>query len=110
MPVTPKVLGQLSASAPTTLEDVYTVPALTKTTVSTFTVVNRGATQETFRVSVAVAGAADNVKQYVAYDVPVPANDIFGATIGMTLGPADVVRFYASSTNLNINVFGIEET
>ena len=108
MPYTPKVLGQSNPSA-TTLTDAYTVPALTKATVSTILVANRSATPTTFRISVAVAGAADSLEQYTHYDIPIPGNDTFGATIGMTLGPADVVRVYATLATLSFNIFGIEE-
>jgi hypothetical protein len=110
MPYTPKVLGQFSITAPSTLYDVYTVPALTRATISTIVVANRTGASVTFRVSIAVAGAADDVKQYLYYDIPIPANDTFAATIGATVGPADVVRCYGSSTGISVNLFGIEET
>jgi hypothetical protein len=109
MATTPKVLGQMSLAVINTLYDVYTVPGATNTTVSTITVCNRGTTQETFRIAVAVAGAADDNKQYIAYDTSVPGNDIFAATIGITLAATDVIRCYGSSTNLSVNIFGIEE-
>jgi hypothetical protein len=109
MATTPKVLGQNSIAVINTLYDVYTVPALTNTTVSTITVANRGTTTESFRISVAVAGAANDNKQYIAYDTLVPGNDIFAATIGITLAATDVIRCYASSTNISVNIFGIEE-
>ena len=110
MATTPKVLGQNSIAVINTLYDVYTVPGATNTTVSTITACNRGATTETFRLSVAVAGAADDNKQYIAFDVSIPANDIFAATIGITLAATDVIRCYASSTNISVNIFGIEES
>lgn len=78
-------------------------------TVSTLSVCNRG-TATTFRVSMAVAGAADDVKQYLYYDLPIGANDTFLATIGITLGETDVVRCYAASDNVSFNLFGIEST
>lgn len=102
-----KVLGQAALSA-TTLTDVYTVPALTQATVSSVTVCNQGNTSTTFRISIAVAGAADNAKQYTHYDVSIPANDTFIATVGFTLGAADVVRFYAGNGNLSAGVFGVQ--
>lgn len=109
MPYTPKVLGQFSITAPNTLYDVYTVPALTRATLSTIVVANRSGSSVTFRIAIAVAGAADDVKQYLYYDIPIPANDSFAATIGVTVGPADVVRCYGSSTSISVNLFGIEE-
>ena len=104
-----KVLGQ-SAPAATTLTDCYVVPAVTQAAVSTIVVCNRGLTTETFRVSVAVAGAADATKQYLFYDISIVAGDTFCATVGVSLGAADVVRVWASSTDLSFQVFGAEVT
>lgn len=104
-----KVLAQSAPSA-TTLTDVYTVPSATTAVVSSLVVCNRGGTATTFRISVAVAGAADATKQYLYYDVAIAANDTFVATIGLTLGTADVVRAYAGNANLSVNVYGEEVT
>ncbi len=103
-----KVLGQLNPSA-TTLTDLYTVPLATKTTCTSIVVANRSATPTSFRISVAKAGAADDAKQYLYYDVPISANDTFIATIGITLETTDVVRVYAGAATLSFNLFGIEE-
>lgn len=104
---TSKVLGQLNPSA-TTLTDLYTVPALTTAVVSGICVANTNSTAASFRISIAVAGAANNIKQYLYYDLPINGNDTFIVTTGITLGAADVIRVYASNTNLVFNAFGIE--
>jgi len=104
-----KVLAQLSPAA-TTLTTLYTVPGATQTTVSSVTVCNQNATSITFRVSVAVAAAADNVKQYLYYDQTLAGNSTFIATIGMTLAATDLVRAYASTTGVSFNLFGVEVT
>lgn len=104
---TTKVLAQTAPSA-TTLTDSYTVPWATMTTISSVVVCNRGGTAATFRLSAAVAGAADATKQYLYYDVPLAANDTFIATIGLTLNATDVLRVYASNGNLSFNTFGVE--
>lgn len=98
-----------SAPSATTLTDLYTVPGATSSTVSSIVVCNRGATSETFRIAIALAGAADATKQYLYYDLPIAANNTFIATIGVTLAAADVVRIYASNANLSFNIFAIEE-
>lgn len=108
MATTPKVLGQ-SAPAATTLTALYTVPALTNTTVSSITVCNTSATPTTFRISVAVGGAADAVSQYLFYDVTIAGNDSFVATVGLTLAATDVIRVYATLATLSFSAFGIEE-
>jgi hypothetical protein len=104
---TRKVLGQ-AALAATTLTDVYTVPAATQAVISTMVVTNRAGSSTNFRLSVAVAGAADNSKQYLYYDVTIPAFETFCSTIGVTLNTTDVVRAYAGNSNLSVNLFGVE--
>lgn len=102
-----RVLGQAAPLA-VTLTTLYTVPALTRSTASSIVICNRGAVDATFRVSVAVLGAADATKQYLYYDQPVEANSTFIATIGITLSATDVVRVYGSVADLSFNLFGVE--
>jgi hypothetical protein len=109
MAQTLKVLAQVNPAA-TTLTTLYTVPAVTTASVSSLVVCNQAGSSATFRVSIQVAAAADNAKQYLYYDTSVDANDTFVATIGITLGAADVVKIYASSTTLSFNLFGAENT
>ena len=104
-----KILGQSNPSA-TTLTDIYTVPGATQTVGSRIVVCNRSATPTAFRISVAVGGAADNNKQYLAYDAPIGANEIVPLTIGPTLDATDVVRVYATLATLSFNLFGNELT
>ncbi len=107
MTQTLKVLGQSSPAA-ITLTALYTVPSATSTTVSSITVCNTNATAQTFRISVAVGGAADAISQYLYYDLPIAANDTFVATMGVSLAATDVVRVYASTTNMTFQAFGVE--
>jgi len=109
MAETQKVLAQ-AAPAATTLTNVYTVPASTKTVVSTITVCNRSSTDGSFRIAVAADGEADTAKQYLYYDLPIPGNECFAATFGITLDAADVIRVYCSSASMSVNVFGVEIT
>lgn len=104
-----KVLGQSNPVA-ATLTDLYTVPAATSVVSSSIVVCNRSATPTTFRISVAVGGAANENKQYLYYDVPILGNDTFIATIGITLATTDVVRVYATLATLSFNLFGVEVT
>jgi hypothetical protein len=104
-----KVLAQVNPSA-TTLTDGYTVPGATSAVVSSITVANRSSTPTSFRISVAVAGAANDNKQYLYYDVEIPGNDTFVATIGVTLETTDVIRVYAAAAQLSFNIFGVEIT
>ena len=105
----PKVLGQSNPSA-TTLTDAYTVPSSTSTVVSTITVCNRSSSSTTFRLSVAVAGAADDNKQYLYYDVNINGNDTIALTLGITLATTDKIRVYAGAATLTFKIFGTEIT
>lgn len=104
-----KVLGQANPVA-TTLTDLYTVPANTSTTVSTLVVANRAATETRFRISVAIANAANDDKQYIFYDQLIDGNSSFTATIGMTLAATDRIRVYATLATLSFSAFGVEIT
>jgi hypothetical protein len=101
-----RVLAQ-SAPAATTLTDILTIAAATECVISSVVVCNRDASATTFRVSVAPNGAADANEQYLYYDVPIPANDTFIATVGITLDATDVIRVYAGNTRLSFNLFGV---
>lgn len=109
MAQTLKVLGQVNPSA-TTLTTLYTVPAATSVSVSSIVVCNQAGSAGSFRISIQVAAAADNAKQYLYYDTPIAANDTFIATLGITLATTDVLKIYASSTSQSFSAFGAEVT
>lgn len=104
-----KVLGQSNPSA-ATLTDIYTVGVSTEAMLSTGVVCNRSATPTSFRISVAIAGAADSNEQYLYFDRPIGANDVFAFTFGIGLATTDVVRVYATLATLSFTVSGIEVT
>jgi hypothetical protein len=104
-----KVLGQLDVSA-TTVTTLYTVPDMTQTTISSIVAANRTGSAITFRLSVHVAGAGADDKQYLYYDKSVSANDSFAIVLGITLNQADVLKVYTSSANMSFNAFGCETT
>jgi hypothetical protein len=102
-----KSLGQSAPSA-TTETTLYTVPGATSSTCSTIVVCNRGGSSTTFRISHAVGGGATATKDYIYYDILIPANDTFTATIGITMGTTDKIKVYAGNANLSFNLYGIE--
>jgi hypothetical protein len=73
-------------------------------------VCNRGATSTTFRVSISLAGGATATKDYLYFDVLIPPNDTFIATIGPTMATTDVMRVYAGNANLSFSLWGSELT
>jgi hypothetical protein len=102
-----KVLGQVAPSA-TTETDLYTVPAATQAIVSTIMVANRGTTGATYRITISVAGAATDDKDYIAYDVFINGNAFTSLTLGVTLGATDKIRVYASTADVTFQTFGTE--
>lgn len=104
-----KVLGQSDPGA-ASLTTAYTVPALTSAIVSSITVANRSATPTSFRLAIRPAGAAIANQHYIAYDVPILANEVVTLTLGITLATTDVVSVYATLATLSFNVFGVEKT
>jgi hypothetical protein len=104
-----KVLGQVDAAA-TTTTTLYTVPSETVTTISSIVAANRTGSAITFRLSVHVAGAGADDKQYLYYDKSVAANDSLTIVIGITLNQTDVLKVYTSAVDMSFNVFGVETT
>ena len=104
-----KVLGQVDLQSQT-LTTLYTVPSSTEAVISTVIVANRAATATTFRMAVRPNGAAVSDQHYIAYDVPIAANDSTTLTLGLTLDAADVLSVNAAGTasRLSFNAFGAE--
>jgi len=102
-----KVLGQSDLPA-TTLTDVYTVPSATETVISTVILANRTSSAMTFRIAIRPDGATISDEHYIAYDVPLAANDSTTLTLGITLDATDVLSVYASAVDMSVNVFGTE--
>lgn len=92
-----------------TLTDLYTVPGATSAMCSTITVCNQSSVATAFRISIAPAGAADATSQYIYYDVAIPGNDTFAATLGFPLATTDVVRVYNTLATLSFSLF-VQET
>ena len=106
-----KTLGQLDLTS-STLTTLYTCPASTETVVSTVIIANRAASADTFRLALRTEGDAISSKHWLAYDVPVAANDSTTLTLGITMEATDVMSVAAAGTasELSINAFGAEVT
>ena len=102
-----KVFGQLDPAATTTTVLSY-VPDMTQTTISSIVASNRTGSAITFRLSVHVAGAGADDKQFLYYDKSVAANDSLAIVIGITLNQTDVLKVYTSAVDMSFNVFGCE--
>ena len=104
-----KILGQ-SFPALLTNTNLYTVPASTTTICSTVSVCNQSNTATRFRIAVRAAGAAISSQHYLYYDVTIPGNETFMATLGITLATTDIVTVYAELGTLSFNLFGQEQS
>ena len=104
-----KVLGQAYPTAGT-LTTLYTVPEQTSAWARchSIAVCNQASEMTTFRVSIAIAGAADATKQYLYYDEVLLANDTFIAAIGVMLANTDVLRVYSANGQCSFQAFGEE--
>lgn len=91
------------------LEDLYTVPSSTSTVISSIVVANRSGSTEAYSIAIRTNGDPIDNKHYIAYNIPLAANDSLALTIGVTLGQNDVVSVLDSSGgNLSFNLFGSE--
>jgi hypothetical protein len=97
-------LGQSSPAAATNTT-VYTVPALTVSTV-TVSFANRDITSACVRLAVAATGTPSNA-EYILYDVLIGQ---FGTLekSGIVMSAAKNLVVYSSSPNISVNVYGFE--
>lgn len=94
--------------AAATLTNLYAVPAGFTAVVSTINVCNQSSAEDRFRISIAVGGAADDLKQYEMYDVTIDGNDSIPITCGWTLSAGDVVRVRSLNGACSFNLFKLE--
>ncbi len=106
-----KTLGQLDLTS-SSLTTLYTCPSATETVVSTIVIANRASSADTFRLAIRTGGDAISDKHYLAYDVPVAANDSTTLTLGVTIEATDVISVAGGGTasELSFNAFGAEIT
>ncbi len=106
--VVPKILSQ-SAPTATTLTTLYAVPGCCCAAVQTLVICNRSAVATTFRISVALKGAADAVAHYLYYDTAIPGNaTILLNDLGLKLTETDELRIYTAVATLSFSAFGTE--
>lgn len=103
------IAKQARPAAATTVV-LYTVPAATRTLVSSILIANDDSVSATYRVSHALLGAADAIGQRLAPDIAIPPNSTDGLTIGGTLNATDVIRVQSSTGNVNFFLYGAEKS
>ncbi len=109
-----KLLYTTSANrnpAAATLTALYTVPVSTTTMLSRIIIANRSATPTTFRIALLPSGVAVGSvanEHYIAYDIPIGANDSINFPIGAGLETGVTIACYATLATLSFNPAGIE--
>ena len=63
-----------------------------------------------WRISLAPGGAVDESSQYLYYDISLPGNDTFIATVGITMATTDKLRAFAGAAIISITLTGVEIT
>ena len=105
-----RTLGQVDLTT-TALTTLLTVGAGKEVIISTIVIANRNAAADSFRIAIQTEGDSIANKHYIAYDVPVAANDSTTLTLGITMSATDVLSVKAATADrLSINVFGAEIT
>lgn len=98
------ILGQLAPPA-ATLQDLYLCPPNTLATLKVIISNRAGAT--TFKILTAVKGVASEVKQELASDIAILANDAV-SSVSFMIGAGDVVRVSSVSGSVSFTATGDE--
>lgn len=93
----------------TTVTDIYTVPTYGEVAIEVqniFVTVTTMYVSTKFRLSLAPGGIADDAAQYLLYDVVIPANG-YQLETRIVAQPGDIIRAYASTTDVTVALFGV---
>lgn len=101
-----KVLGQVAGA--TSLTDVYSVPNSFMAYASVLGICNQSNTTATVRVAIRPAAQPIQPKHYIIYDTPIGSSDTLTLTLGLSLGPLDVVSVSSSQTSVSAVLSGSE--
>lgn len=102
-----KIIGQSYPSV-SVLTDIYTVGVAKSAAISSISICNQSMAAAKFRISVAIAGAADTAAQYLYLDQDISPKSTFIATVGLTLAATDVLRVWSSNGMISFVAFGSE--
>lgn len=105
----PQVLGQQAPGAAVWV-NLYTVPALTNTVVSSLVICNRSNVWTTVYVRVRPGGAAFSTRHYLLYQLRLEGNDVYVWTSGIGLAATDVVDVQNTLATCSFSLFGSEIT
>lgn len=101
-----KTVGRTPTAA--NLEEIYVVPGSTNFEGHVI-VCNQSAVATAFRISIAPAGAADDPKQYIAYDTPINGNTVYESS-RFSITATDKVRVYNTLATCSFVLTGLERS
>ena len=101
-----KVLGQIAGT--TSLTDLYSVPNGFRAFASVLALCNQSTTTASVRVAVRPAAQSIAPKHYILYDAYVNSSDTLNLTLGLSLGPLDIVSVSSSQTSVSALLSGSE--
>lgn len=102
------IIGQSAPAAGVNADVVPVVAAGRKVTISSLVVCCTGAST-TYRVNARPAGVAAAVGNRLVSDVPIGATNTDALTLGITLGPTDVLTVQSAGGGVSFTAFGVEE-
>lgn len=100
-----RVIKQNSPIA-STLTDMYVVPINLLVTLGSLVVCNRENATTTFKISLAVGGEGDNLKQYLFYDVDLCAKQTLQFGLAAPIAYNDVIRVWSANGQVSFTLFG----
>ena len=102
--------GRLAATAlsATTIADIYSPAASTQATVSVV-VTNRNASDVTVRLAISATTVTQANGEFIEYEATVKQGKPLVWT-GIVLSASDILTAYSSAANVDVVVWGIEET
>jgi hypothetical protein len=102
-----KIQGTSSVSTYATL---YSTNASTRAVISSILITNTAAAAATYRIGIMGSAGTPAAADWVAFDVPVAANDTTALTLGITLSPSQFIRISSSATTVTFSAYVSEIT
>ena len=104
-----KVAGQAIPEASTDTV-LYTVPANSNFVESTLSICNQDISTSAIRYRVAIVPSGQTLaaKHYIVFDKLLGTADSKFLTLGLSLGPGDMVYVRSSSSTTSFSLFGVE--
>ncbi len=104
----PRCVAQIKPDAGV-LTDGYVAPLGTHAKITSVLCCNVGAGTDTFRLSLALQGAGNSLKQYLYYDHDLALGQTYPHEKEINLAPGDVLRVYSGNGDVSFNIFGLEQ-